>query len=316
MDRPPGATSLTSHQMKILFLTQVPCSAGSYLTRYIAKASGIKCIIDETNPLAFKFITSRFQPVAPSVSAYKRGLISQATANKLYENNLLDLLEKLRIEGQREIIIRDHAYSQWFEDEDPDSFDWIHFFESNNLDYFIILSHRNPYDSYLSLNKSFPHLAVRTDFDSYCKKYLLYVASYIEKCPPSKFYFASIDIFSDPFSIKKLNYFQHVLMMWLEKKVYFKDISLEINETVTSGSSGRYGTVPTKMSRYSCCNKLNSELLSSTTKTKLLQLLGYPNDYNPRYRDMLVHFLFIITPSRSALVRLLKSLKIPSTFKP
>jgi len=160
-----------AHVTPILLL-HVACSGGSIIFRTLCERFPVWGI-SEVSPLADR-PERPFYPYDPETLLWMNGHFSQMQFELLFKERLARCWQTTRKKGQS-LLVREHTHSLFFQPTGIQldaGFSWI---ANHKEDIFeqpcsILFSVRDPVDSWLGLNHSFPHIA-RYSFDEYCRRY-------------------------------------------------------------------------------------------------------------------------------------------------
>lgn len=263
--------------MKILVCTQVPCSAGTFISRYIAEFLDVQVLVPETNPWALTSVdTNTFSPLFPAAPLAKTGILSHAEYLQIYESSMLQLLLRLEANGVELLLLRDHMFSEWFADPNHVFPFWPEFLLRAGYKFKTLLTARNPLDSYLGLCSSFPAHAVNFTLDQYALLYLKAIDAYEAACP---------DLFRLTIEELAESITQGIAMPTLIELARWADQSapelisaVDSSRWQTSGASGRQATSPQLMPRKLFTNQLRKQALSSKAFAELQHRLGFTSE--------------------------------------
>lgn len=284
---------------RILTIAHLPCTAGTFLTGYLAKLlSKEPWISGETNPMS---------KGSPQAYAPEDPLHHILTTNKLkwkqWEGEYKRRLEALitfysQDESADLLVIRDHTFGEgWRFAKNPDQplepF-LVRMLNSIGVEYSSIFTHRDPFDTWLSLNHSFPHMAkVHQAIDSYSTFY---------RAAWRSWKYSASDLIEIRIEDVSENEFEQ--QNFLRQKIFGgtgemndgkvpQPIKID-RRSVGSGASGRSQPRPTRMQRRSCPTSLYLEAMNSLALQQLRRELKYcdPIEWSTRIRfSCLIHDL-------------------------
>ena len=256
-----------------MLIAHVPCSGGSFITRYIAHRIGSGMpILSEINPYgSSSFVGNHkpFVPCDPLFHAMANGLLEDDVWLEEFDRRMKIYLDACMRNNKELVLIRDHIFSEFFFGESPAMPHLLCFLQNLVDDLEIIFSVRHPIDSYLGLRISFPeHRSF--DFDSYCRKYItaLQAWGYTEQ---RTLRLKLEDLGSDA---------TEAALAALSRRVGFGGElaprqSLKRCRSAVSGSSGRYSEDPVVPPRRPFTESLRTEFLESSYYKQLCQILSY-----------------------------------------
>lgn len=262
--------------MKILLLVQAPCTAGTFITKYLCNRLNPDCLVAETNPWWISNLdVSSFAPQFPATLPTLMGCYTHSEALQIFAAGVNELLRIAAAKGFELIIIRDHLFSEYFlavqnghKNQISSPF-WVNYLEDAGIDYRIVFSIRHPFDSYLGLCYSFPKLASSFSLESY-----------------SKFYFNAVQNFNrirgisflsiESLAAQKNNHpLLGELSDWARSKQKFASDYSELRMWNSSGASGRSFKDPIKFKRRRYGSCLRKQALHSNALQMLCNELGY-----------------------------------------
>jgi hypothetical protein len=294
--------------MRILLVTQVPCSAGTFITRYLAELLCAQALVPETNPWASASIgRNAFSPLFPSAPLVKTGVLSQAESIQCYESSILRLLLALERKGVELLVLRDHMFSEWFADLRPASPFWPEFLNRTGYNYKVLFTARNPFDSYLGLCSSFPGVARRLTLDQYSSCYLRAINGYETACPD--LLKLTIEQLAESVASGSKHSVLSELMHWSDRAPTAMIPTVDPQKWQTSGASGRKATRPQLMPRRAFTNQLRRQALSSQAFSELQQRLGYGSEA-PYLSSSRVRILCILASGQEVLTRMMSRLPL------
>ena len=165
-------------QKKIMVISHVPCSSGTYISAYLGKVLGANSWnINETSAYVRDDLVSRktFVPMSPAISLLRQGNIALSDWIEIYTSQIQMLIDMWNRHDESELlIIRDHCYSEYFLGEDANRKEPVihRILQGLGQEHVAVFTLRDPVDSWLGLNASFPREAGRYSVDSYCQKYI------------------------------------------------------------------------------------------------------------------------------------------------
>ena len=265
--------------MKVLLITQAPCTAGSFITKYLCEQLNPDCLVSEANPWSISALTNRsFCPLYPPSLPFVNGELDGSDNLAIYSSALDEFFRIARAKSFKLIVIRDHLFGEfflsqyWERGDTPRRPYWVDYFISRDIDFRAVFSVRHPFDSYVSLCYSFPKIASSTSLELYSQSYLQAVASYDVGCSSE---LLSIESLADVQSSHPLI---DDLVVWASQG-RSKSLQFSHNQRWnSSGASGRSLPKPTKMQCRRHSTNLRKQVLKSDSFPELCVKLGYVYD--------------------------------------
>ncbi len=264
----------------ILTVANLPCSAGTFQTHYIARTlSENAWITGETNPYSMRdpqvFIpedplhvirTTRTMGEREWIEEYRRRI-----------SRLIDLF--LEDPASSVLIIRDHSLGEcWrFLDKSigavaPALAEAI---EARKVPFTAFYTHRDPFDTFLSLRRSFPGIAKVDDLktpDRFSRLYLHSWQAWKSHCPQLQ------DVHIEALASDEKREQNRIRSAVLGREEEFSREAAPIaitREEMASGASGRRHPRPVKMPRHPCTSSLFRGAMQSVALQDLRRSIGY-----------------------------------------
>lgn len=255
-----------------ILLAHVACSGGSLIFRELCKRFGLWGI-SEVSPFASP-PRRPFYPYDPESLLFLNNHLSQDDFNDIFLKRLEHCWHACS-RATRRLLIREHTHSLFFQPQGiqlNDGFSWIHQQSQQTFGVAcpILFSVRDPVDSWLGLNHSFPHL-VQYSFDEYCNRYhemldQLDSLREQEQVDFLQFKYESFVNAPDPV-IESIGQF-------LEMKLAPATVGPDIRAT---GNSGRQSAQIRRRPRRSFSRSFLDQALASEAYSRLAKRLDYPH---------------------------------------
>jgi hypothetical protein len=264
----------------ILTVANLPCSAGTFQTHYIARTlSESAWITGETNPYSMRdpqvFIpedplhvirTTRTMGEQEWIEEYRRRI-----------SRLIDLFLEDPVASV--LIIRDHSLGECWRflgksigAVAPALAEAI---EAREVPFTAFYTHRDPFDTFLSLRRSFPGIAKVDDLktpDRFSRLYLHSWQTWKSHCPQLQNVCIE-ELATDEQSVQKRI---RSVVFGQEERLACQAAPIAITrEEMASGASGRRHPRPMKMPRHPCTSALFSSAMNSQPLQELRNLIGY-----------------------------------------
>lgn len=225
---------------KIILISHMPCTGGTFYTHYISKLLSHKSfIVPETNPFSvFSINQKSITPFSINAASFKSGIYDFKTFKENYTKELIGLISSFEKSDYEVLIIRDHAWSE-FNTENFDKKIPIlpEILDKNHINYIPILTLRDPIDSFLALKKSFPQIFI--NLNQYSLIYKNFVDSWRNYHDRNLIELKTEDFVNDFDKIEKLLFEKFKL----SKENFRYNLIVEEQE-LTSGASGRKESKP------------------------------------------------------------------------
>ena len=213
-----------------------------------------------------------FTPLDPESLLLSQNIISPYTFENIFADRIINC-EYIANKHNKRLFIREHSHSYFFKDTRPrkiNSVSWIYdlYKKRFGLSLPVLLSVRDPIDSWLSLNSSFENESP-FNFDQYCEKYLFFLDMVTKT--EGIYLFKYEDFVTDQINIlnnigKKIG-----------KKPFTMNGDFLHNSVTSSGNSGRGGTMITPRKRRLFTRTLVQDTRDSNNYKLLCDKLGYPS---------------------------------------
>lgn len=160
---------IASHQKesmdkRIVLVANLPCSAGTYLFHYIAKAlDGNAWLTGETNPYSYNSPTTYF-PEDPLHRVRALELFTREEALQEYKRRLDLLVDSFLAHQEASVLmIRDHSFGEgWRFRHFPDGSaapSLVEMLDDRQIPHTCFFTHRDPFDTWLAMGRSFSSMA-------------------------------------------------------------------------------------------------------------------------------------------------------------
>ncbi|MCP9786275.1 hypothetical protein KBZ04_08430 [Cyanobium sp. N5-Cardenillas] len=160
---------ISSHQKesmdkRIVLVANLPCSAGTYLFHYIAKALDENAwLTGETNPYSYNSPTTYF-PEDPLHRVRALELFTREEALQEYKRRLDLLVDRFLANPSASVLmIRDHSFGEgWRFRHFPDGSaapSLVEMLDDRQLPHTCVYTHRDPFDTWLAMRRSFSSMA-------------------------------------------------------------------------------------------------------------------------------------------------------------
>ena len=283
--------------MKVLLITQAPCTAGTFITKYLCDRLNPSCLVSEANPwwtsnLSYKSFNLLYPPSLPLT----HGNLDNVDNLSIYSSALDEFFRIAREKSFGLIVVRDHLYSEFFLSQhwkmSALSYKpyWVDYFHSRGIEFRVVFTVRHPFDSYVSLCHSFKDIASRVNLETYSQSYLQAVASYKQACSLELLSIESLADLQDSHPVVKN------LLKWASNNQPTSPQLSRANSWSSSGASGRSFSKPVKLNSRRYSTGLRKQALVSSSFKELCPVIGY--DYE------LIHFNCYLNIVKSRLVDL------------
>lgn len=265
---------------RILTVAHLPCTAGTFLTGYLAKLlSEEPWISGETNVMS-KGSPQAYAPEDPLHHVLTTNRLKWKQWESEYSRRLEALITfYMEDESADLLILRDHTFGEgWRFARSPDQpvepF-LVKMLNRIGVEYSSTFTHRDPFDAWLSLNHSFPHMAkVHQSIDGYSAFYRATWRSW--RCSVPDLIEIRIEDVSDDELAQQHFLLRRIFGENAEMNGELVPQSIRIDRrSVGSGASGRSRPRPTRMQRRSCPTSLYLEAMRSQALHQLRQELNY-----------------------------------------
>lgn len=262
---------------RIILIGHMPCTAGTFYTHYIAKiiSKSKPTIIPETNPfnvLHLKY--TNFFPYSINTVSHLIGFRTFEEYTLEYKNELINFIKKWQRENSNNLIIRDHVWGEYSNYKTHSLKEPIisKFLKEEGIDYLPIFTKRDPIDSWLGLNASFPDIEI--DLNEYSEIYSSAINAW-RGFHKSKLIEIKIEDFvKNKQKIKSI--FKKNLNMSLEDDLDKKKLK---KEELTSGASGRGSNYPRILKRKPYSYYFWKEIIKNDTFLEFRKDIGYQEKF-------------------------------------
>lgn len=262
--------------LRVVLLTQAPCTAGTFITKYVSSILSPNCLISEANPWWISVLDNRsFSPLCPAALPVVHGKLNESDHLAIYSSALDEFFRIARARSFDLITIRDHLFSEFFISQqwklNGPSYRpfWVEYLLSRGIDFRVIFTVRHPFDSYVSLCYSFPTLACKLSLESYSQCYLQALASFKRASNPM---FLSVESLAD---LRESHPVLLELKAWTAGRAADSADLPQCGSWESSGDSGRSASEPAKFPRRRFSTTLRVQALTSTSFPLLCSELGY-----------------------------------------
>jgi len=264
--------------VKVLLLAQAPCTAGTFITKFICERLNPDYLIAESNPWSLYFASSKqdFNPLYPAFFSAASGLLSHSSHLEIFSACMDKFLKIASDNSSRLVVIRDHIFSEFFISNQSlqKTPYWVQYLALKNIDFRVLFTVRHPLDSYLGLKHSFPGQAKDFTLQSYSECYINAFTSYANSC---KISLLSIEDLSE-----KIDAHEVILdlLSWARKSEEVQSSELSFSSWDSSGASGRASSRPIRFTRRLFGSSIRREVISSPSFAGLCAQLGYKSMFN------------------------------------
>lgn len=271
---------------KIILISQVPCSSGTYLTHWICEnLNSNYWLISETSPFTFGQYSKKdvfFN--SPGLSLYAQKYISFELYEKLYSNQIKDIiLEWQQQTGVPYLVIRNWIFPEYFSFNSLNersllkkSFSYYDLLLNYHDDIVSVFTHRDPVDCWLGLHASFPQFARSMSLADYCERFLLLLNDWEMSTYDSNSISVKLEELSKS-SKARVQFFKKLGVSSSEDKFMDKTVS---RHDLSSGASGRKYDVLSTPQRRPISTIALDNLNKCTLLKKLRRKIGYNYDIN------------------------------------
>lgn len=262
----------------VLLVSHVPCSSGTFLTHYVARSfSSDPWIVPETSLCPEVLLTAgSFLPSSPLLLMQLSGRPVIDAWRASYADQLRRIYEEWMRSSSELLVIRDHAYSEYFSIHTESS---IHepftslILRQLGISFVPLLTHRNPVDSWLGLCTSFPQHSHNLKLVGWVDGYSKFLDSWRSFLSPVELSLESL--VADGSNIVLRNLSRLLGLKILESPFLNKS-------DLSSGASGRHAPTPIVPPRRPISPRGAKLIRSSREFLLLMKSLGYksPLDLN------------------------------------
>lgn len=264
----------------IITVANLPCTAGTFQTHYIARTlSDTAWITGETNPHSMRD-PKTFIPEDPLHVI--RATRTMETKEWLAEyRRRISLLIDLFLENQEAsvLIIRDHSLGEcWqFLDHPAGSVApaLTQAIEARKVPYTAFYTHRDPFDTFLSIQRSFPGLGKAKDLSTperFARLYYKSWEAWKSYCPELND--IRIEDLADDEVREQARIRVAVFGSSEATAKAFEPIKIQ-RDDMASGASGRRHPRPVRMPRHPCTSTVFRSAMNSDSMQSVRQAIGY-----------------------------------------
>lgn len=180
---------------KIVLISHVPCSSGTYITHWICKILKAKYwLLPETNPHTLgNYNSSDSFYHNPGFALYAQKTINYEQWEKIYSFHLRDIINEWKNDEKVPyLVIRNWLFPEYFSKSSEckvsganGTFSLLNIISRYHSDIVSVMTHRDPVDSWLGFNASFPQHSHKFTVKEYSLRYLK-ILSDLEKYKGNK----------------------------------------------------------------------------------------------------------------------------------
>ncbi|MCP9833766.1 MULTISPECIES: hypothetical protein [unclassified Cyanobium] len=292
---------------RIVLVANLPCSAGTYLFHYIAKALDANAwLTGETNPYSYNSPTTYF-PEDPLHRVRALELFSRQEALKEYSRRLELLVDTfLANDAASVLMIRDHSFGEgWRLRHFPDGSATpalVEILDSRQIPHTCFYTHRDPFDTWLAMRRSFSSMAKAFKrLDDYADFYFnSWLAWKNHSHPLNDLHMQTLALHEQR---EKDRIRSSVLGMTTATRLEVAEQPIQISRAeMGSGASGRKAERPLIMERHPFTTDVFREAVHSQSLHRLREALGYETPISMTTRTR----LSCLTQDLKAVARRLK----------
>ena len=258
-----------------IVLCHAACSGGSMIYRLMVSTFGFQGIAEISHGRRGAFA---FSPVDPEAQMFALGQLDHKEFGEVLARRLFNV-NKLAIQSGKQLLIREHTHNYFFNNDCaevmPTSPSWVADQFGNELsDIPIVVTTRDPIDSWLGFRQNFNHLKPDR-FEDYCAKY----NEFIDRVENWQSRGESIHVFKYEDCVVSPETMMRELADFLNLKFVGLDTSAAF-KTASSGNSGRQSATLAPRKRRPFTMKLLNAARSSSEYNTLCSRLGYDTIYD------------------------------------
>ena len=265
---------------RIVLVANLPCSAGTYLFHYIAKALGGKAwLTGETNPYSYNPPTTYF-PEDPLHRVRSLELFTREEAFQEYRRRLDLLIDRFLANQEASVLmIRDHSLGEgWRFRHFPDGSatpSLVEMLTNHQIPFTCFYTHRDPFDTWLAMRRSFSSMAKAFKrIDDYADFYLNSWLAWNNNCQPLNNLHIEALATHEQREISRIR--TSVLGDAAASSRETAEDPITISRTeMGSGASGRRAEKPQLMKRHPYTTEVFFEATRSQSLRRLRDALGY-----------------------------------------
>lgn len=276
--------------MKIIIISHLPCSGGTFFTHLLADSLPCSIIIPEFNFFGTK-ISRSFEPLSPLSTLLSSDKLQPNQKKQLWHAQLNLIVNSAKAANIKYLILRDHFASEFLNSKKDSCPSLLEYFNNSQdvNDVYPIFTHRNPADIWNSLNYSFLQYLHKYNItlDSFSSNSLCGISNWRHFSPRPLFEIQVDTLYSH---LDEVN----------EQLACFLDIPnfqlSHIKSQLTSGASGRHSSTPEsfrprKISSHGAREIVNNQFLSQLASSSGYALNSTKfnlNFFNGKIRDLYV----------------------------
>ncbi|MBW4530369.1 MAG: hypothetical protein KME02_06740 [Aphanothece saxicola GSE-SYN-MK-01-06B] len=261
-------------------MANLPCSAGTYLFHYIAKALDKDAwLTGETNPYSYNPPTTYF-PEDPLHRVRALELFSREEALQEYGRRLHLLVDKFLAHQEASVLmIRDHTFGEgWRFKHFPDGSacpGLVEILRTRQIPLSCFFTHRDPFDTWLAMRRSFSSMAnAFKRIDDYSDFYFNSWLAWKQHSQP--LHNLKIETLAMNEQREKSRIRSAVLGTPMPSHPDVAEQPIQISRAeMGSGASGRRAERPLVMERHPCTTDVFREATHSPSLQRLRVALGY-----------------------------------------
>ena len=265
---------------RIVLVANLPCSAGTYLFHYIAKAlDGNAWLTGETNPYSYNSPTTYF-PEDPLHRVRALELFTREEALQEYKRRLDLLVDRFLAHQEASVLmIRDHSFGEgWRFRHFPDGTaapSLVEMLDDRQIPHTCIYTHRDPFDTWLAMGRSFSSMAnAFKRIDDYADFYFNSWLAWTNHSHPL------INLHIETLALheqrERNRIRSSVLGAAAASRLEAAEQPIQISrDEMGSGASGRRAERPRLMKRHPCTTAVFREATHAQSLHRLREALGY-----------------------------------------
>lgn len=249
----------------IRIIQHLSCTGGTIICKCLAAMPNVT-LLSEVNPLSRLHVSykPKFAPTDLTYLALQGKFpLFEELSEEIFKAGINVISKHARQLGKY-LVIREHSHSDYLVGDSSRNVSIIKNLLKNEYDILCALTVRHPVDSYLSLiaNEGWVHFTP-TNFDEYCKRYLLFIER--NKEVPSYKY---EDFLVDPKTV--------LISMCKDLDLPFNEVFQDVFDLNSmSGDSGRSSNVISSRERRKYDDNFRAELDGSAHYIQLCEVLNY-----------------------------------------
>lgn len=267
--------------MKIIVISHLPCSGGTFFTHLLADSLPGSLIVPEFNFYGAKS-PSAFEPLSPLSSLISSEKLDINQKKQLWRSQLDLIINTTRFADINYLILRDHFASEFLESRHDFCPSILEYFNNSQYlnDVYPIFTHRNPAHTWNSLNYSFLQYIVKYNIslNSFSANSLCGISNWRTFSPRPLL------------EIQVDNLHSNIDMINRQLSVYLDIPQFQfshIRSQLTSGASGRHSPTP----KFFRPRKISAKGARIVINNQLLTELAYSTGYDLQLTKFNVNFL-------------------------